>query len=935
MDLFYATLNACLLLLVGLGVIQVGFIYESNRCSMTYMFEYPEFQKIKLPKKVSRLFPAYELYLYGEGVYAEANKNLTLSGIPVLFLPGNAGSYKQARSIGSIALRKAENIENVYHFNVFTVNFNEELVALYGGSLRRQTKFVHVCIKAILQIYKNQIFSPQNVLIIGHSMGGLVARALLTLKNFNPELINLIITQATPHVLPVLPVDSYLTDFYAMVNNYWILNARELQNITTLSVAGGFRDYQVRSGLAFLSGSDLEKSALSVVSSAVPLAWASTDHLSIVWCKELILATTRALLDLIDEDTRQITSNVKKKMSVLRHHFVKHPGKSFEFNYETTFSVQGFALRSLAEGSTWQHRVINESNQKLFEFPLTEKRNLYSHFHCLSTSLLSSSWIFGCNKTVSPGCNEIEDLSWKAELLPGAKVVTLKLQDHPNLSHFILFIPKTNNTKYSLACEFLNMESRTVQQAVPHVLSFGLSSSIIKLNSTGLLHFVQLEEFNRIYQAYDIVVKRNCTGSSEREFSIYRFHVPWSYEDFYRISSNNSPLVMSAKLHTVQPQSNHNAAVLILYATAGCPHEVTISASVLQHIGQILRFYGPCLPVYSMSYLLFAYRVQLYNLLRTGHCLEFYSALDEAVNPFSVYPFLYICRFLLRYEWFEYVWDGLLLPELDAIRLESMGLSFVLDHLILFMLGTCIAYWSGIFFKFSLRILSSLWMKLKRPLESFDESRLITCRLFANAIFFAIIGWWTCGAFSILLVFLRYLFKVVKLYSLVRESSSLKITKDNADNKAKYVPANKNPTLTANSSDLSTSKHLTAGKLISNLKIDPTADNLEMHITVVNLLLWVTLLTMPSFFYWLHNLRYAIQLDLDPYRSLAVILVFTLEILMNSSTSMIRSSSWLKTAAQIQHPFSFLIVAFGALHLYRAPYFITLSLFIHVLCCFI
>lgn len=58
------------------------------------------------------------------------------------------------RSLGSIALRKAEDIDFKYHFNFFSVNFNEELVALYGGSLQRQTKFVHECIKVILKLYR-------------------------------------------------------------------------------------------------------------------------------------------------------------------------------------------------------------------------------------------------------------------------------------------------------------------------------------------------------------------------------------------------------------------------------------------------------------------------------------------------------------------------------------------------------------------------------------------------------------------------------------------------------------------------------------------------------------------------------------------------------------------------------------------------------------
>lgn len=59
-----------------------------------------------------------------------------------------------ARSLGSVALRKAETVEGGVHFNVFTVDFNEELVALYGGSLLRQTHFLHESIKAILRLYK-------------------------------------------------------------------------------------------------------------------------------------------------------------------------------------------------------------------------------------------------------------------------------------------------------------------------------------------------------------------------------------------------------------------------------------------------------------------------------------------------------------------------------------------------------------------------------------------------------------------------------------------------------------------------------------------------------------------------------------------------------------------------------------------------------------
>jgi len=52
-------------------------------------------QRLPLPRRVARQYPSYGLYLYGEGVYAQETRGLKLTGAPVLFLPGNAGSYKQ------------------------------------------------------------------------------------------------------------------------------------------------------------------------------------------------------------------------------------------------------------------------------------------------------------------------------------------------------------------------------------------------------------------------------------------------------------------------------------------------------------------------------------------------------------------------------------------------------------------------------------------------------------------------------------------------------------------------------------------------------------------------------------------------------------------------------------------------------------------------
>uniref|UniRef100_A0A663LMG1 GPI inositol-deacylase n=1 Tax=Athene cunicularia TaxID=194338 RepID=A0A663LMG1_ATHCN len=816
------------------------------------------------------------LYLYGEGNYAEENKNLLLTGIPVLFLPGNAGSYKQVRSLGSIALRKAEDVDFKYHFNFFSVNFNEELVALYGGSLQRQTKFVHECIKVILKLYRNREFAPTSVAIVGHSMGGLVARALLTLKNFKPELINLLVTQATPHVAPVMPLDRYLTDFYTAVNNHWILKAQDLRNLTTLSVAGGFRDYQVRSGLAFLPRLSQHDSALSVVSSAVPRVWASTDHLSIVWCKELILATIRAFFDLIDENTRQITADPKKRMSVLNHHFVRHPAKIFEENPEAFAGLTGAFIWITVKASKWTYSVYNDSDGKYVTFPLASHRKSYSHVYC-ENSMLVRKYFFNVWRV----CSVMAFLFFF--FFPFSfffffplyfKVVILKLQDYPSLSHIVIQVPPTVGNKYTLDCEFFKEDSRRVQLPVTHLFSFG------KYNMLGFF----------------LIIRTNYQLSCS-------FRVPSLTE-------------ISAKLHIAQPQNDSRVPELNIYSSSDCQYEVSNTSLFYSYyacilVFQVIRFHAGALPVYVVSNILLTYGGQLSTLISAG---DFSLELVRTAKPYKVEPLLSIVVFLQGFNWFREIWESLSLPEVDAAVLRSQDAWFPLVSLILFLLGTGIAYWNGVFFSTSLRLFSSLWLTLFRPTVLRKDNKLITLRRFCMMLSLALVSWTTCGAFAVFLIYLQYLFKVQKDCS-----------KETSQNSSTFTVKNQ-------SSMDSTSK---ATQSLCNSTIAEGISSLKMHVTILNLFTWIVLLNLPSLIYWLKNLRYNVRLDPDPCRSTAIILVCILEILMNSSTSEVKSSKLLKIAAKVPLPLSVAMLAFGRMHLYKVPHFVTFSLLLHVLCCIV
>ena len=87
------------------------------------------------------------------------------------------------------------------------------------------------------------------------TQGGMVARALFTLPDFDTSQVSTIITQATPHQAPVVTLDPYVADFYGQVNSHWAReNNVRLADVTVFSTGGGFRDILVRSDLTSLRG---------------------------------------------------------------------------------------------------------------------------------------------------------------------------------------------------------------------------------------------------------------------------------------------------------------------------------------------------------------------------------------------------------------------------------------------------------------------------------------------------------------------------------------------------------------------------------------------------------------------------------------------------------------------------------------------------------
>lgn len=271
---------------------------------------------------------------------------LQLNGVPVLFLPGNAGSYRQVRSLAAEASRHYYDVvrhDDERHaagtrsLDFFMVDFNEDMAAFHGQTLLDQAEYVNEAISYILSLYHDPrrtrrdpgLPDPSAVILIGHSMGGIVARTALTMANYQANSVNTIITMSAPHAKPPVSFDSDIVHTYKQINDYWReaysqtwANNNPLWHVTLISIAGGARDTVVPSDYTSISSLVPETHGFTVFSSSIPNVWIVMDHLSITWCDQFRKAIIKSLFDIIDARRPSQTKPRADRMQVLKRWYL-------------------------------------------------------------------------------------------------------------------------------------------------------------------------------------------------------------------------------------------------------------------------------------------------------------------------------------------------------------------------------------------------------------------------------------------------------------------------------------------------------------------------------------------------------------------------------------------------------------------------------------
>lgn len=205
----------------------------------------------------------YKLYRYDDfDEYEEAE----LDCVPILFLPGNRGGHKQARSIGALlALDEFKNANTC--FKVYSIDFLDEASALSAKTLEDQARWARKAVGRVRELHK-----PKSLVLIGHSMGGILSRMLAAGETIPRETGHdlFIITLASPHKVPAINVDQAIDKIYSSLHQ-----PQDLPLI--VSIGGGSADLQVLQEMVEYDGQ------LTVDTEALRYSWCSPDHRAIVW----------------------------------------------------------------------------------------------------------------------------------------------------------------------------------------------------------------------------------------------------------------------------------------------------------------------------------------------------------------------------------------------------------------------------------------------------------------------------------------------------------------------------------------------------------------------------------------------------------------------------------------------------------------------------
>ena len=219
----------------------------------------------------------------------------------------------------------------------FSADFNEDFSAFHGQTILDQAEYLNDAVAYILSLYHDprrsqrdpDLPDPSSVVLVGHSMGGVVARTMLTMPNYQSNSINTIITMSAPHARPPVSVDAESVRTYKRINDYWRqaytqkwASDNPLWHVTLISIAGGGLDTVVPSDFASLESLVPSTHGFTVFTSGIPNVWTGADHIQTTWCVQLMKPIVRSIFSTLDVHRPGQTKPRAERMRIFRRWYL-------------------------------------------------------------------------------------------------------------------------------------------------------------------------------------------------------------------------------------------------------------------------------------------------------------------------------------------------------------------------------------------------------------------------------------------------------------------------------------------------------------------------------------------------------------------------------------------------------------------------------------
>ncbi|GAV49906.1 hypothetical protein ZYGR_0S00390 [Zygosaccharomyces rouxii] len=535
---------------------------DSPKCHSVYM--YPSYAKIDgFDSKFTSLAQKYHLYLYREqGLDTEPmeDNSIQLDGIPVLFIPGNAGSFKQVRSIAAICselyFASEGEIKNPYRRNLdfFAADFNEDFTAFHGRTMLDQAEYLNDAIRYILSLYgQNYSYEgpiPTSVIILGHSMGGFVARILPTLQNHVPDSIQSIITLSSPHAASPVTFDGDILKIYQQTNDFWSSQFQDRdsfmsKNVSLISITGGILDSTLPADYTAIENIIPLENGFTTFSTGIPDVWTPIDHLAIVWCNQLREVIGRLLLETVNTNSTEKVLPLKERMSISRklllsgleeyasrdfdladpqHHFKNYEAKDFEgaevVKLDERFTVSPDNVDVSAKYTKF---ILPDSDPTAMFYFLTSMSSTSMHF-CKEGKFINEKKgsILECvdaepNLLHIPASSEYTESPGDSGMDGSSEPFKFLELDGRVLSHYDFVLLKSPNLADITNEDFMiagvtSGINMTISPVTP--LEVALYGFEIELNSQFSWHEVSLPNLWESLIAYELDVKMDHTGGN-------------------------------------------------------------------------------------------------------------------------------------------------------------------------------------------------------------------------------------------------------------------------------------------------------------------------------------------------------------------------------------------------------------------------------------